>query len=174
MDSAQLLTYLSGFPRMMLYAIIPFFLPMQKKRNWYVYLPLPLALLTACVGLGMLVFPRLPLSELVGPLFFGLHYILVFASLSLSLCLICASSWEESLYAVLCAYMAQHLSYCLDTLAEHFWSSSPASGFVPFPGPRRLPPAFSTRSITKASRVPLLPPRFFTPQRPARMRSSGS
>lgn len=126
MDSAQLLEYLSGFPRNMLYALIPFFLPMQKKRNWYWFLPLPLLLLTACVGLGMLLFPRLPQNRMLGPFFFGIHYLAVFACLSLSLCLMCASTWEESMHAVLCAYMAQHLSYCLDTLATHFWGNSPA------------------------------------------------
>ena len=138
MDAAQLLEYLSGFPRMMLYAIIPFFLPMQKKRNWYVYLPLPLALLTACVGLGMLLFPRLPQNRMLGPFFFGIHYLAVFASLSLSLCLMCASTWEESMHAVLCAYMAQHLSYCLDTFATHFWGNSPVRLPLFFPCPSPL------------------------------------
>lgn len=125
MDAAQLLNYLSGFPRMLFYAVIPFFLPMQKKRNWYVFLPVPLVLLAVCVGLGMLLFPRLPQNRMFGPVFFGVHYLLVFSSLALSLCLMCDSTWQESIYAVLCAYMAQHLSYCLDTLATHFWSSSP-------------------------------------------------
>ena len=118
MDAALLLNYLTGFPKQMILALVIFFLPMRKKERWYLYLPVLAALLGGCVSVGYLAWPIL-YPTVPGEVFFGLHYLLVLGSLSLSLRLMCGASWQECFYAVICAYMAEHLLYCVDTLTAY-------------------------------------------------------
>ncbi len=120
MDTRQLLAYLINFPLMMLIPLCAFFLPLQKKKRWYAYLPLTVCLIGLCVGLGLLVQPVWSARFTAG-FYFALHYLLVFGCYTVSLHLMCGIPMQEALYAVVCAYMTEHFSSCLAGLADHFF-----------------------------------------------------
>ena len=112
--------YLSGFPKEMLFSLIAFFIPLEKKKRWFLYCPAPAGMIFGAIGLGMAVFPALTGIGVSGKVYFALHYCAVLAAYMAGLYLMCRISWQESIYAVVCAYMAEHIKYCIDTLLGHF------------------------------------------------------
>ncbi len=115
----QMLEYLYGFPMQLFWPLLIFFLPLRKKKRWYLYLPVPALLLAALVGLGMLVIPRIPWSEHIGPLYFAMHYCLVFAAYGIGLRLMTGAGVKEIAYCLVCAYMAEHIVYCWTSLGAY-------------------------------------------------------
>ena len=92
--------YLSGFPKQFFFSLLVFFLPLRKKEKWYLYLPVPLLLLAGLVELGMLLIPRIPWSEVIGPVYFSLHYCMVFVIYGISLRLMTGASVKEIGYCL--------------------------------------------------------------------------
>lgn len=119
MSPALMLQYLSGFPMLLFWPLLIFFLPLRRKKRWYVYLPVPALLLAGLVGLGMLLIPRIPWSQRVGPVYFALHYCLVFLSYGIGIRLMTGAGVKEIAYCLVCAYMAEHIVYCWTSLGGH-------------------------------------------------------
>ena len=110
--ASQMFTYLSGFPMQLFWPVLIFFLPLRKKEKWYLWLPVPVLLLAGSVGLGLLITLNHPFSVATGPLYFALHYCVVFCSYGLGLRLMTGASVKEIAYCLVCAYMAEHMHYC--------------------------------------------------------------
>ncbi len=126
MTHELLVSYLSGFPKQLFWAMIPFFLPLEKKKRWYCLIPLLATMLSALVALGTVIFPaliRIGLSRQVYQVYFAFHYCAVFATYTVSLFLMGRISWQEAAYAVICGYMAEHMKYCTGVLLQHFLGS---------------------------------------------------
>ena len=120
---SQMLQYLSGFPRQLFWPLLIFFLPLHKKKKWYLYLPVPMLLLSAAVGLGMLIIPLISFDSTTGPLYFSLYYCIVFVSYGIGLRLMTDASVKEIAYCLVCAYMAEHMHYCLNSIGAHLLSN---------------------------------------------------
>ena len=115
-----LVHYLSGFPTQIFWALIPFFLPLEKKRKWYLYAMILWAMVSAWIALGTVTFPALNSIGLSGQVYFALHYVGTLAVYAVGVFLMCRVSWQEAAYAAICAYMAEHIKYCAGTLLQHF------------------------------------------------------
>ena len=120
---SQMLQYLSGFPRQLFWPLLIFFLPLHKKKKWYLYLPVPMLLLSAAVGLGMLIIPLISFDSTTGPLYFSLYYCIVFVSYGIGLRLMTDASVKEIAYCLVCAYMAELMHYCLNSIGAHLLSN---------------------------------------------------
>lgn len=123
MTQDLLIHYLSGFPKQLFFALIPFFIPLEKKKRWYLYYLALFGLVCGVVALGTVTFPALWGIGVTGQVFFALHYCATLAAYMASLYLMCRISWQEAAYAVVCAYMAEHIKYCVITLLQHFLGS---------------------------------------------------
>ena len=123
MTRELLIHYLSGFPQQLFWALIPFFLPLEKKKRWYLYVPALWAMVTAVVALGTIAFPALSGIGLSSQVYFGLHYCATLTVYLIGVYLMGRVSWQEAGYAVVCGYMAEHIKYCAVTLLQHFLSS---------------------------------------------------
>ena len=120
-----MLNYLSGFPKQLFFSLLIFFLPLRKKKNWVLYLPVPALLLAGLIGLGTLVIPHIPWSEVIGPVYFALHYCLVFAIYGIGLRLMTGASVKEIAYCLVCAYMAEHMLYCWINVGAYLLKNPP-------------------------------------------------
>ena len=118
-----LVHYLSGFPKQLFWALIPFFIPLEKKKRWYLYALALWGMVSGVVALGTVTYPALISIGFSGQVYFALHYCATFAVYTVGLFLMCRISWQEAAYAVICAYMAEHLKYCISTLLIHFLQS---------------------------------------------------
>ena len=118
-----LVHYLSGFPKQLFFALIPFFIPLEKKKRWYLYFIALWAMITAVVAMGTFTFPWLAGLGMSGQVYFSLHYIAVLAAYAAGVFLMCRVSFKEAAYVVVCGYMAEHVKYCVITLLQHFLSS---------------------------------------------------
>ncbi len=115
-----LIHYLSGFPRQLFFALIPFFIPLEKKKRWYLWFLALWGMVSGVVALGTVTFPALTGIGVTGQVYFALHYCATLAAYMAGLFLMCRVSWQEAAYAVICAYMAEHIKYCVVTLLQHF------------------------------------------------------
>ncbi len=118
-----LVHYLSGFPKQIFWALIPFFLPLEKKKKWYLYAPVLWAMISAWVALGTLTFPALAGIGITGQVYFALHYAGTLTVYAAGVFLMGRVSWQEAAYAAVCAYMAEHVKYCVITLLQRFLAS---------------------------------------------------
>ena len=118
-----LVHYLSGFPKQFFWALIPFFLPLEKKKRWYLYALILWAMISGWIALGTVTFPALVGMGLSNQVYFGLHYVGTMTVYAVGLFLMCRVSWQEAAYASVCAYMAEHIKYCAVTLLQHFLDS---------------------------------------------------
>ncbi|MBQ8080977.1 MAG: GHKL domain-containing protein [Clostridia bacterium] len=117
MTDALLLHYLSGFPRAMLPALLVFFLPLQKRRGWYLSLPLLVGLLAGCIGVGMAL---APLTGEAGYMYyFGFHYILVILCCAVAFRAAGADSWTEAFYCAVFTYICEHILYCVSSILDY-------------------------------------------------------
>ena len=57
MSFELLIHYLSGFPKQLFFALIPFFIPLEKKKRWYLYYLALLGMVCGVVALGTVTFP---------------------------------------------------------------------------------------------------------------------
>ena len=119
MTFAMLLYYMTGFPLQLAVAVIPFFLPLKKKQRWPLRLPLAILLPAVEIGLGLLLYPRLALTEFSSQLFFAAHFLLICALYGVGLCILTEASPLEASYCAVCAYMTQHLFYCIALVRSH-------------------------------------------------------
>ena len=119
MEKDRLFQYLYDFILNMLPFVTVFFLPMEKRRRWPVFIPLTVLLLAGVVGVGVVLFPLLVPAFLEGQVFFLFHYLLVFSAYGAGLYLMCPATRREVTYSIACAYMSQHLSHCLHLLTGH-------------------------------------------------------
>ncbi len=124
--SEQLFHYLYGFPLQLMLSVSYFFIPLKKKEKWFLRLPLVVLMAAAEIGMWMLVFPRQPASPLLPRCFFALHYLLIFSIYGTGICLMTEASRHEAAYCVICAYMVQHLSHCLNLIGDHLLKTPPA------------------------------------------------
>ena len=118
-----LVHYLSGFPKQIFWALIPFFLPLEKKKRWYLFALILWAMISAWIALGTVAFPALVNIGLSSQLYFALHYAATLTIYGTGIFLMCRVSWQEAAYAAVCAYMAEHIKYCVGTLLQHFLGS---------------------------------------------------
>lgn len=118
-----LVHYLSGFPKQIFWALIPFFLPLEKKKRWYLFALILWAMISAWIALGTVAFPALVNIGLSSQLYFALHYAATLTIYGTGIFLMCRVSWQEAAYASVCAYMAEHIKYCAVTLLQHFLGS---------------------------------------------------
>ena len=119
MTSEQLFDYLSGFPIQLAMAELFFFIPLKKKKQWYLRLPLVVLAAAAEIGVWMLLFPKQPASLFIPQLIFALHYLLIFAIYGAGICLMSEAGVHEAAYCVVCAYMTQHLAHCVNLVCDH-------------------------------------------------------
>ena len=117
--------YLTGFPKQFFFSLLVFFLPLRKKEKWYLYLPVPLLLLAGLIELGMLLIPRIPWNEVIGPVYFSLHYCMVFVIYGISVRLMTGASVKEIGYCLVCAYMAEHMLYCWTNIGAYLLKNPP-------------------------------------------------
>ena len=118
-----LVQYLSGFPKQIFWALIPFFLPLEKKKRWYLFALILWAMISAWIALGTVTFPALISIGLSSQVYFALHYVGTLTVYAVGVFLMCRVPWQEAAYAAVCAYMAEHIKYCVITLLQHFLDS---------------------------------------------------
>ena len=119
MTSEQLLYNLSNFPLRLSLALLFFFLPLRKKDKWYLYLPLIGLMIAGIIGLSMMLFAPSVNVGFPPLIFFALHFCLIFMAYGAGICLMSKATHQEAAYCVVCAYMTQHLSYCIGLIANH-------------------------------------------------------
>ena len=137
MDTATLLENLLGFPKYMLPALLVFFLPLRKKRRWYLYLIFPLLAIPACVALNAVLWRLTGGGFPLSPIVFALHYLMICLVFAASLREMCGVPWHEAWYCVIFAYISEHIVYCISNLGAFFtqnaawWTSRPVNWLLP-------------------------------------------
>ena len=94
-----LVQYLSGFPKQIFWALIPFFVPLEKKKNWYLYALILWAMVSGWIALGTVTFPALVGIGLSGQVYFALHYVGTLTVYAVGVFLMCRVPWQEAAYA---------------------------------------------------------------------------
>ncbi len=126
MTSDMLFQYLSGFPMQLAVALCFFVIPLKKRDRWFFRFPLVPLAIAAEIGIWMLVFPKQPAHPFLPVFFFALHYLLIFIIYSAGICLVSEATVHEAAYCIICAYMTQHLSHCLNLIGDHLLTDPPA------------------------------------------------